>query len=183
MNAVIMPSAQRQEVLVVYDDDKTGKGIKRLFRQYQVPWQYSCAQGIDGAVARLQAVPIDAVLAGMNLSGGDGLSLLTVLRAHDIWQDIPVIMLIGQDSAALGGKALDMGATDLLHKPVSPEELFARIRVVLHLKYCQDLIRSQQNQMETLLRLRASGKGTAAAKSTSGLQQMHCQTPLPANDE
>lgn len=56
-------------------------------------------------------------------------------------------MLIDQDKTALGSKVLELGATDLLYKPVSPEELLARIREVMHLQACQD----KRHQLEMLL--------------------------------
>lgn len=163
MKTGVLPSARRQELLLINDDDKIGKGIQRLFRQYQVPWRYNIATGIADALARLHTRPIDALLADIRASGSDGVVLLKLLRAHDSWRDLPVVMLIDQEDTALGSATLDLGATDLLYKPVTPEELLARIRVVLHLKSCQDLIKRQQSQLEVLNRQRhMPDKGSSA---------------------
>jgi hypothetical protein len=67
------------------------------------------------------------MLVDIRAFGSDGVVLLKLLRAYDIWRALPVIMLIDQD--------------------VSPEELLARIRKVLHLQACQD----KRHQLEMLL--------------------------------
>jgi putative two-component system response regulator len=48
----------------------------------------------------------------------------------------------------LKSRALELGAADLLSKPVDPAELLTRLRSVLRLKSCQDELRAQNASLE-----------------------------------
>lgn len=143
-----------QEILFVDDDEKIRKGVYRLFRQHQVPWQYEFAEGTDDALAIMRDREVDAVISDIRMPGRDGFDLLTHLRKSDPWTDLPIVMLTGLDNPGLKSKALDLGATDLLNKPVNPDELLARIRSVLQIKRCQDIIKNQNVRLEELVRRR-----------------------------
>jgi putative two-component system response regulator len=157
MNSLMQNQVQNkktQNILFVDDDENIRKGVLRLFRQYQVPWAYSFAQGVDEALDILQEHDVDAVVADICMPGRDGFELLAFLRGHHRWSDLPVVMITGLDNPGLKSKALDMGATDLLNKPVTPDDLLARIRSVLYIKHCQDIIKSQNAHLEELVHQR-----------------------------
>jgi putative two-component system response regulator len=141
----------RQHILFVEDDTKIHKGISRLFQQHQVPWGYTFASGVDEALAIMDDMDMDGVISDIKMPGRDGFDLLVHLRNSSRWNDLPVVMLTGLDHPGLKNKALDLGATDLLNKPINPEELMARIRSVLHLKKCLDTIKSQNLYLEQLV--------------------------------
>ncbi len=151
MNDWELPNQKTQNILFVDDDDKINKGVHRLFRQYQVPWTYSFAGGVDHALAILQEHDVDAVVSDICMPGRDGFELLAFLRGNHLWNDLPVVMITGMDNPGLKSKALDMGATDLLNKPVTPDDLLARIRSVLYIKRCQDTIKMQNAHLEELV--------------------------------
>ena len=138
-------------VLFVDDEIKIRKGINRLFQQFQVPWTYSLADGVDEALEILQEQEVDAVVSDLRMPDRDGLELLSFLRNNPLWSDLPVIILTGIGNPALKSQALDMGATDLLSKPVNPDELLARIRSALHIKKCQDIIKMQGAHLDELV--------------------------------
>ena len=135
-------------VLFVDDEIKIRKGINRLFQQFQVPWTYSLADGVDEALEILQEQEVDAVVSDLRMPDRDGLELLFFLRNNPLWSDLPVIILTGIGNPELKSQALDMGATDLLSKPVNPDELLLRIRSALHIKKCQDIIKMQGAHLE-----------------------------------
>ncbi|MBV5306294.1 MAG: response regulator [Desulfobulbaceae bacterium] len=141
----------KQHILFVEDDPKIHKGISRLFQQHQVPWGYTFASGVDEALAIMDETDMDGVISDIKMPGRDGFDLLAYLRSSARWNDLPVVMLTGLDHPGLKNKALDLGATDLLNKPINPEELMARIRSVLHLKKCLDTIKSQNLYLEQLV--------------------------------
>ena len=141
----------KQNILFVDDDIKIHKGISRLFTLRQVPWVYSFATGVDEALDLLQETEVDGVVSDIKMPGRDGFDLLSHLRTTSRWRDLPVVMLTGMDNPGLKSKALDMGATDLLNKPINPDELLARIRSVLHIKKCQDTIKQQNVHLDQLV--------------------------------
>ncbi len=82
---------------------------------------------IKGLVAALEGRH-DLVLLDVVLPGVDGLQLLRRLRRSS---DVPVIVVTGRDSPQDRILGFDAGADDYVPKPVSAEELLARIRAVL----------------------------------------------------
>jgi two-component system KDP operon response regulator KdpE len=58
----------------------------------------------------------------------DGFAVLHAIRE---WSDAPVLILSGRTSTADKVRALDAGANDYVVKPFAPEELAARLRVLL----------------------------------------------------
>lgn len=152
MNMSILSA--KQNILFVEDDTRIHKGISRLFTLQQVPWDYSFVTGVDEALDLLRETEVDGVVSDIKMPGRDGFDLLSHLRTTARWSDLPVVMLTGMDHPGLKSKALDMGATDLLNKPINPEELLARIRSVLHIKRCQDTIKQQNSHLDQLVRER-----------------------------
>jgi len=144
-------STTEQKVLFVDDDILIHKGIKRLLKQRRVEWGYLFANSVDEALAIMEETPIAAVISDIKMPGRDGFDLLQKLRDSKDFSDIPFVMFTGYGGPGLKNRALDMGATDLLNKPIDSEELMARIRSVLHLKKCQDIIKEQNAHLEQLV--------------------------------
>src|SRR5690606_2644559 len=72
----------------------------------------------------------DLVLIDFMLPGG-GLDLINLLRAHEVWKNLSIIVITGADEEIYKVEALDSGADDYVVKPFSGKELSARIRAVL----------------------------------------------------
>jgi len=72
--------------------------------------------------------PPAAVILGLQLRDGDGAAVCRELRS---WTDAPVIMLSAEQSERQKVEALDAGADDFVTKPLSLDELLARLRAVL----------------------------------------------------
>lgn len=147
-------STINKNILFVDDDDKIHKGLIRLFKQQQVDWRYRFAAGVDQALEIIEEGDVDAVISDIKMPVRDGFDLLIHLRHSSRWQDLPIVMLTGLNNPVLKSKALDLGATDLLNKPINPDDLLARIRSVLYIKHCQDKIKLQNRHLEKLVRQR-----------------------------
>ncbi|NIA15651.1 MAG: HD domain-containing protein, partial [Nitrospiraceae bacterium] len=66
------------------------------------------------------------------------------------------IILTGDCDTRLKRKALDLGATDLLNKPINREDLLARIRSALRLKFYEDQIAGQVETLDQTIKTRTS---------------------------
>jgi DNA-binding response OmpR family regulator len=90
------------------------------------------AASADEAFALAVESPPELVLSDVSMPGGDGLALLSRLRAEKKTARVPVILMSGVradvDDQAEG---LEQGADDYLPKPVSPVLLRAKIAAVL----------------------------------------------------
>jgi len=75
--------------------------------------------------------PPALVLLDVMLPYLDGFELITRIREHASWNQVPIIMLTAKSQEHNIVRALDHGANDYLVKPFRPGELLARIRRVM----------------------------------------------------
>ncbi len=106
----------RQSILVII---LTGAG-------YDVLQSYS---GTEALLLLGTATP-DLILSDLMLPGMSGEQVLAKLRG-ELGSDIPVIILSAKDGITDKVGLLDGGADDYITKPFAPDEVLARVRVVL----------------------------------------------------
>ena len=80
------------------------------------------------------------LLLDINMPRMNGFEILEAMRAEPRLQHIPVIVLTSADDAETKLKALSLGATDFLRKPVDRSELVLRVRNTLAAKAYQDYL-------------------------------------------
>ncbi|MZH03323.1 MAG: response regulator [Nitrospinae bacterium] len=112
-------------ILVVDDDPATLERITALLAGSGIRIEHTTdgEQGLDLA-CRLQP---GLLLLGTRISGGEGLEICRRLKISNAGKEIPVILLLDKDAAALSIKALEAGAADFLFKPLQEQEVFTRI--------------------------------------------------------
>ena len=116
--------------IIVVEDEMTMQLVlkKYLGNQYEVE---IFTDGID-AMAFLQKGNIpDLIISDLNTPVMGGLDLTKQLKASDLFKNIPIVILSGEESSEMIIKCLEAGADDYLVKPFNPKELEARLRVVL----------------------------------------------------
>ncbi len=138
----------RARILIVDDELNALDALQRILRATQEPWELCFATTGRQAAQGLESANVDVVLIDVRMPGLDGFELLDQLRHTDSTRDLPAVMLTGANEPGLKRRALDLGATDLLTKPVDPDELIARIRSALRLKSYQDRLKHQNEILE-----------------------------------
>ena len=130
-------------VLTVEDDAVTGNEIVSELTQrgFAVDW---VDNGRDG-MARAMSDEYDAITLDRMLPGVDGLSILTAMRTVGI--QTPVLMLSALGDVDERVRGLRAGGDDYLTKPFDPEELTARLEVLLRRRQAASVAR------ETALRV------------------------------
>jgi two-component system response regulator QseB len=114
-------------LLIVEDDVALGDALATGLRQlgHVVDWFRDGAQ----ADAALASAPFDAVVLDLGLPGSDGMVWLGRWRRREI--TLPVLILTARDGVDMRIAGLDAGADDYLVKPISIDELAARLRAML----------------------------------------------------
>ncbi len=87
----------------------------------------------------------DILLLDLDMPKVDGFEVLTKVRALEDYQYMPVIILTASENPDNKLRALELGATDFLSKPVDPSELALRIRNTLAAKAYQDQLTYYDN--------------------------------------
>ena len=90
------------------------------------------------ALALLAEHRPDVLLLDLMMPGMTGFEILERMEAESILKDVPAIVLTSSTDAATKLKALELGATDFLAKPVDASELVLRLRNTLAAKAYRD---------------------------------------------
>ncbi|MDH3763708.1 MAG: EAL domain-containing protein, partial [Gammaproteobacteria bacterium] len=90
------------------------------------------------AVAKLVDTNPDMLLLDLDMPQVDGFQVLQRVRELDDFAHLPIIILTASENPDNKLKALELGATDFLSKPVDPSELALRVRNTLSAKSYQD---------------------------------------------
>ncbi len=154
IESAIEDGLTKKRILFVDDEPNFLNGIRRMLRTYRDDWHMDFAGGVDEAVAMAENGAYDTIVSDVNMPMKSGLDLLEILRNREQTRNVPIIILTGNAESDLKRRALDIGATDLLNKPVAQDDLVARLRSVLRLKAYQDQILHQNETLERRVRER-----------------------------
>lgn len=108
-------------VLLVEDEKLFAKSVQR--RLQRSSHQAVIADTIEAAKAYLAEQIPDILLLDVRLPDGNGLELLSQIKAADNTTEIPVIMMTAYDALQDAVDAMKLGAADYLKKPVDLDEL------------------------------------------------------------
>lgn len=114
-------------VLTVEDDAVTANEIIDELRKcgFEVDWTDNGKEGMSRAMSeQYDAITLDRMLPGV-----DGLTILTTMRTIGV--QTPVLMLSALGDVDERIRGLRAGGDDYLTKPFDPEELTARLEVLL----------------------------------------------------
>jgi two-component system, cell cycle response regulator len=136
------PNTLRGQGLLIVDDSITVRtAIRKTLEHTRLFETYFEATNGHEALAALDQRSIDLVICDIVMPDLDGFSFLQQMKQSPKHQDIPVIMLTGQESVEKKVTGLELGASDYVTKPFAKDELIARVRVHLKLKLLQDRLR------------------------------------------
>jgi putative two-component system response regulator len=131
----------KKRILIVDDDQRMLDALRRTLHNQCDDWTMTFVRQPEVAWERLLESAYDAVVTDITMPGLNGLDLLERIRKTDKTRDIPVVVLTGLNDQDLKEKALNLGAVDLLNKPVAAGQLIARLRNMLQTKSYQDDLR------------------------------------------
>jgi DNA-binding response OmpR family regulator len=119
-------AALPRRILVADDEPHIGKIIQ--LKLERGPYEVLLAPDGRAALEWLQGdAPVDVVLLDIMMPYVSGLDVLAALRQLPHRRETPVIMLTAKGQDADRTRAFELGATDFLTKPFSPNKLVARI--------------------------------------------------------
>ncbi|MCB0334254.1 MAG: UDP-3-O-[3-hydroxymyristoyl] N-acetylglucosamine deacetylase [Bdellovibrionales bacterium] len=115
-------------VLVVDDEPSIRKTLEGVLEDEG--YHCSCAASGAQALEYLREQRPHLVLLDIWMPGLDGLE--TLEQIHEIYPDLPVIMISGHATIATAVKATKMGASEFIEKPLDLNAMLETIRRVLH---------------------------------------------------
>jgi len=116
---------ERPRVLVV-EPNRSNLGVIAR-RLSEAGLRVTTADSGASAIAELYRLPIDLVLAELDMPRMSGAELARAIRGEVQWNDIPVMLITGKSKPADAVRAYAAGADDVIVKPFHFEVLIARI--------------------------------------------------------
>jgi two-component system cell cycle response regulator len=101
------------------------------------------------ALARIDA-SIDLVIAGMTVSDGDPLRLVSQSRTSELTRQVPILLVADEGELPRLAKGLDLGANDYIIRPIDRNELTARARTQIRRKRLHDRLRENYHRSLSL---------------------------------
>ena len=151
-----MNEAGLKEARILMVDDDVNSTC--LMTNFLLRIGYSQLRSINDSTRTFEMVESfkpDLILLDLTMPNIDGFQILEALRADRQGENqIPVLVLTGDDSAKNKRRALAAGATELLVKPFDVSEISMRIRNLLHAHFLRLEIQQQNRVLEDRVRER-----------------------------
>ncbi len=155
-------------ILIIDDEPGLRQTFTRILRQ--AGCEVTTAADGPEALQRLSTSSFDLAYLDIHLPGIDGLQVLK--EAHRLYPQLSVILFTAHASLQSALEAMRLGASDYLIKPIDPDTLLARTRVILEEQTVQRRKRELQAQIEALqAELKTLDNANSAAQA---------QAPSPA---
>lgn len=162
-------------ILVVDDEPDNFDVIETLLSEQNYQLHYA-ANG-KSAIASLEAFQPDLILMDVMMPEMDGIEVCKWIKASELWQTVPIIMVTALSSKTDMANCLNAGADDFISKPINSIELRARVHSMLRIKQQYDNIQTlshiQANTINILESTLNELRGTLASRMSHELN-----TPL-----
>ena len=135
---------------ILFVDDEQGilDSFRRILHHMRPDWETAFATSASAAIAMIAEQTFDVVVLDVNMPGKSGLDLLEEWRHREERPQFEIIMLTGMKDDELKRRSLELGATDLLNKPVARDDLIARLQNVLEMKSYRDSLHQRTEELE-----------------------------------
>lgn len=111
-------------VLIVDDSAAIRKIIQRVLLQAKVPIDrtFEASDGNE-ALEILRQETVGLILSDIFMPNMDGLELLSTVRSHPKWKDVPVLIISTDCTETKVMQALRLGATGYVRKPFTADQI------------------------------------------------------------
>ena len=114
--------------LIVDDSSVMRKIVERSLRQAGLDQMvvYEACNGAEGLDV-LKSKNVDLILSDINMPSMDGLEFLRQIRAQNLAQGVPVVMITTESSEEHVKQAIMAGARGYIRKPFTAEQVKDRV--------------------------------------------------------
>ncbi len=151
-------------ILFVDDSQNVLDSIRRVMVKHKAKWTSHFALSVDEAEHLARKHTLGLVVCDVTMPKRDGFDLLELFRSRHEFQGIPVVMLTGIDDATVKRRALDCGALDLLTKPISEEDLVARIGSAIRVWLAESHLRRENRKLDEVVRRKTAALNYSRSK-------------------
>ena len=124
--------------IMILDDEPINIEVVQAFLEEEGYSHFVALSDSRQAMTVLEERRPDLLILDLMMPDVSGFDILSQLRLHPKFKHLPVLILTASTDQASKLKALDLGATDFLAKPLDQSELGLRVRNTLYAKAYQD---------------------------------------------
>jgi two-component system cell cycle response regulator len=92
------------------------------------------------------AGPPDLVVVSVAARGFDGFRVIARMRSGESTRHLPILAIVDPDDRKRAVRALELGAHDIITRPIDDEEIVARARTLMRRKRYMDALRKRLDQ-------------------------------------
>ena len=118
----------RNAKIMMVDDEPINMRVLQLHLNAEGYERFVTVSDSRTAISVLREELPSVLLLDLNMPEVSGLDILKTIRSNDELKQLPVIVLTSSNNTDTKFKALELGATDFLQKPVHASELALRMR-------------------------------------------------------
>ncbi len=161
---------RKQTVLIVDDDEM----VRKVHARFVERLGYGVETASDGVEALTKlALGIDLVLLDLDMPNMDGFEVTKRIREHPTHGLVPIIVITGSDKEAWYPRALEVGANDVLGKPINVDELRLRTRWLMELKAAHDQARASNEWLSESIAKATENLRNAVQRATDLERRTH----------
>jgi putative two-component system response regulator len=138
------------KIMVIDDEPINVKVVQKYLQKLGYTRLASCYDSM-AAMEAIAAHNPDLLILDIMMPGVSGIEILQTLKSQEKYQHLPVIVLTATGDRETRVKALELGASDFLNKPVDPCDLAPRVRNALALKLHQDHLNNYIGELTCLV--------------------------------
>lgn len=124
--------------IMIVDDEPINIDVVQAFLEEENYHDFVAVEDSRQAMKLLEEKRPDLMLLDLMMPEVSGFDILSAVRVHPKFKYLPIIILTASTDTQNKIKALDLGATDFLAKPLDQSELGLRVRNTLAAKAYQD---------------------------------------------
>ena len=147
LRETVLAKLKRLKIFIIDDEEATVLTTKRFLEQAGYD---NCIYTTDSTKAIELAIKQkpDLILLDIRMPNISGLEILKLVKQNPMLRQLSVVMLTAETAPEIKNAALELGANDILQKPIEAVSLIPRVQSALVVKSHLDQVANQKAELE-----------------------------------
>lgn len=155
-HVVDLAGVVKKATIAIVDDEPAIVALAKNYLQKSGYSKFVPISRSTEAMDRIRSESPDLVLLDIHMPEVDGFELLASIRRETWGKHLPVLILTSSTNQETKVKALSLGASDFLEKPLRAKELTIRVNNTLMAKHYVDSLTDHSRELEREVRIRTA---------------------------